>query len=84
MEALAKRGNEGAEPIVATHYYNPDDDRTIQQLGGGEDAAKALLKKAEEEEAAEVKQGEGEGEDKKSFHQNYIEMDEKDIPIDAE
>lgn len=28
--ALAKRGNEGGEPVVATHYYNPDDDRTIQ------------------------------------------------------
>jgi hypothetical protein len=70
--------------VVATHYYNPDDDRTIQQLGGGEDAAKALLKKAEEEQAAEVKQGEEEGEDKKSFHQKFMEMDEKDIQIDAE
>ena len=84
MAALAKRGNEARAPVVSTHYYNPDNDRTIQQLGGGEDTAKALLKKAEEEQAAEVKEGEGLGDDKKSFHQKFTEMDEKDIEIDAD
>ena len=83
LAGLAKKAESG-EPVVATHYYNPDDDRSIQQLGGGaQDAASALLKKAEQEQAAEGKEEEGK-DDKKNFHQQFMEMNENDIQIDQD
>jgi hypothetical protein len=30
LAGLAKKTADSEEPVVATHYYNPDDDRSIQ------------------------------------------------------